>query len=259
MASLLSLLIESAYPDAADRDAAATAGPFRTLRLIGLIHTVIEYGKQLIVSARQRAGTADFLAFAKPFGTVSLKLLIARIGCAVSRAVHLQQRLQYEAGLGGCYNPRAPRPAPADRAPRGRPAASTRSHAKRAARSIDSTLAKLPSVAQIAAEIRTRPIEQVIASICCDLGITPDHALWQQLDQALLAFGVRLSVAPAEFELLTQRARNPDPAADVPRIDVPLTRAPAAQAPPAHRPAVPRAQSPRRTGPPVTAHRSLAA
>ncbi|HEY3846605.1 MAG TPA: hypothetical protein VGL95_05785 [Acetobacteraceae bacterium] len=259
MSSFLSYLLEAAYPDA-NRDGTATSEPYRTLHLLGLIRTIIDYGKQLIVTARQRAGTADFLPFAAPFGTASLKLLLARIGCAVSRAVHLEQKLQYEAGLGGCYRPEPAHPAPGRRTPRtGSATAAARSHAARshAARTgpaEDPDLAHLPSVAQIAAEIRRLPLEQVIATICRDLGITPDHALWQQLNEALAGFGVSLHVPVTEHSQARPCPGAVEPGADAPHAEA--SAAPAQRPPPS---APRQGQAPLCTGPPVFADNRTAA
>jgi len=250
VASFLSSLIEAAYPDA-NRDGTATSEQYRTIHLIGLIRTVIDYARQLIVTARQRAGTADFLSFAAPFGTTSLKLLLARIGCAISRAAHLEQKLQYEAGLGGCYRPEPAHPAPSRRTPRaGSAAAAARSRTGRTGPAEDPDLAHLPSVAQIAAEIRRLPLQQVIAAICFDLGITPDHALWQQLNQALAGFGVSLPISTSEHN-----PAPPRPGAAERRADAPHAETSAAPAEPP-RPIAPRqAQAPPCTGPPEFADR----
>jgi hypothetical protein len=252
VASFLSYLIEAAYPDA-NRD--PTAEPYRSLHLIGLIRTLIDYGKQLIITARLRAGTPDFLSFAAPFGTSSLQLLLARIGCAISRAVHLEQKLQYEAGLGGGYRPEAARAAPSPRTPRaGSAAAVGRSRTRRARPARDPELVHLPTVAQIAAEIRRLPLQQVIAGICCDLGITPEHELWQQLNQALAGFGVSLPVPEKEHA-----PARPHPGAAEPGADPPHAAASATSAqlfpPIAQR----QAQEPLCTGPPASAdHRTVA-
>lgn len=252
--SFLSSLVEAAYPDAS-RDGTATSEPYRTIHLIGLIRAVIDYAERLIVTARQRAGTADFLAFAAPFGTTSLKLLLARIGCAISRAAHLQHKLQYEAGLGGSYRAEPAHPALRRRTPRaGSAAAAVRPHTGRTGPAEDPDLAHLPSVAQIAAEIRRLPLEQVIATICRDLAITPDHALWQQLNQALAGFGVRLPVSISE-----RNPARPGPCAAGQGADAPhaeSSAAPAQSPPPI---ALRQAQAPPCTGPPVSADHSTAA
>jgi hypothetical protein len=250
VASFLSYLIEAAYPDA-HRDDRAASEPYRSLRLIGLIRTLIDYGQRLIISARQCAGTADFLTFAAPFRTSSLKLLVASINCAINRALHLEQKLQYEAGLGGGgYRPEQARPAARDGTPRaGSAAACARTGRARQAR--DPELAHLPTVAQIAAEIRRLPLQQVIAMICGDLGITPQHPLWQQLDQALAGFGVSLPVPVTEHE--------PALAAAEPSADLPRAAASAAPAQPPLPMASPQAQPPPCTGPPISADNRTAA
>jgi hypothetical protein len=252
VASLLSYLIEAAYPDD-NRDGRATAEHYRSLRLIGLIRTLIDYGRQLIITARLRAGTPDFLAFAAPFGTTSLKVLVARIGCAISRAAHLEQKLEHEAKLGGRYRPERARPAPGHRAPRAASAAA-RSRTVRTKPARDPELRHLPSVAQIAAEIRRLPLQQVIATICRDLGITPEHELWQQLDQAVAAFGVKLPVPKSEHGPARPRAHAAEPGAGAPQVEVP-----AASVQPPLPTAPPQAQAPPCTGPPASVDNRTAA
>ena len=237
MRSLLSRLVEAAYPDAGRNGTAATE-PVRSLHLIGLLRTLIDYGRQLIITARQCAGTPDFLAFARPLGTTSLKLLIARIGCAISRAAQLERKLAREACLGA-----QPQPPPARRAPRARPSSPTvRPLLRTADPDSDPELAGLPSVEQIAAEIRHRPMPEVIATICRDLGITQDHKLWREIDHALAAFGLRLP-APVESH-------------DPPR---PGAAASTAAARPAALAGRARVQSPHCTGPPIPTDASIAA
>jgi hypothetical protein len=246
--SLLSFLIEAAYPDAS-RDGTAASEPYRTLRLIGLIRTVIDYGKQLIITARQCAGTADFLAFAAPFGTASLKLLVARIGCAITRAVLLEQKL---GGGGGAYQPEPARRATGRRSPRA--AATARARTVRSKPARDPELAHLPTIAQIAAEIRRLPLQHVIATICRDLGITPDHALWQELNQALAGFGVSLPVPEPEKHPARPQAGAAEQSADTPRAELP-TASVRPSPPTAQR----QAQAPVGTGPPGSAKHHTAA
>ncbi len=52
----------------------------------------------------------------------------------------------------------------------------------------DPRLASLPTPEQIAAEVRRRPVGAVIADICCDLGIRPDHPLWRELQLAIILY-----------------------------------------------------------------------
>lgn len=223
MRSLLSLLVEAAYPDA-DRDGVAASEPCRTLRLLGLVRALIDHATRLIATARTLAGTPGYAAFAAPFGFDSFRVLLARFHCAISRAANLEWKLRRDAGLGGVQPRRTVRKTPRTRAPR-------------AATPVDPELAHLPSAAKIAAEVRRHPIEQVIATICRDLGITPDHALWQELDKALAAFGVRLTAEPEE----------------------PRPPAPIAAARPEPPPPPPHARRPVCTGPPATVGFGIAA
>jgi hypothetical protein len=222
MRSLLSLLVEAAYPNE-DHDSAAASEPCRTLRLLGLIRGLIDHATRLIASARTLAGTPGFAAFTAPFGTTSLRLLVARFRCAISRAAQLEWKLRGDAGIGSAPQRKTARNAARSRAPRAEPP-----H-KHEAEPVDPELAHLPSAAQIAAEIRRRPVEHVIATICRDLGITPDHTLWQELDRALAAFGVRLTVMP-------DKPRPPPPvisAQSAPPTRPPQTKRPVCTGPPA--------------------------
>ncbi len=65
-----------------------------------------------------------------------------------------------------------------------------------AARPIDEAdprLALLPTPEQIAAEVRRRPVGAVIADICRDLGILPNHPLWRDLSLVIIRHGGSLA------------------------------------------------------------------
>jgi hypothetical protein len=167
--------------------------------------------------------------------------------------VLLQQRLEHGAGHGGGHRPEPARAAPSHGTRRAGSAAAARSGTARSRTSRttpvrDPDLAHLPSVAQIAAEIRRLPLQQVIAMICRDLGITPDHELWQQLNQALAGFGVSLPVPGSERSPTLPRPGATEPGADAPRAEA--SDAPT-QPPPTI--AVRQARAPLCTGPPVSA------
>ena len=51
----------------------------------------------------------------------------------------------------------------------------------------------LPTPEQIAAEVRRRPIGAVIADICRDLGIMPNHPLWRELRDVIIRYGGNLA------------------------------------------------------------------
>ena len=58
---------------------------------------------------------------------------------------------------------------------------------------MDPRLARLPTPEQIAAAVRRQPIGAVIADICRDLGIMPNHPLWRELQLAIIGHGGNLA------------------------------------------------------------------
>ena len=60
----------------------------------------------------------------------------------------------------------------------------------------DPRLARLPTEAEIAADVRRRPVGAVIVDICRDLGIRPgdcDRPFWDELCHAIIAYGGSLA------------------------------------------------------------------
>jgi hypothetical protein len=70
-------------------------------------------------------------------------------------------------------------------------AARTRKKPRAAGAAPASLAAAIPSAEQIAAEVRRRPIGEVLADICADIGITCTHPLWPELQEAIVAYGGR--------------------------------------------------------------------
>jgi hypothetical protein len=173
------------------------AAPAAIGRVLSLVRRLIGYGRQLAATAQQRAAAPDFARFAWSFGTDDLAAILARITGALRRAAALESRLSLRAARGQdlaatclrlpAHTPRTARQsAPSDAAARLRPAEATQ----------DPRLARLPTEAEIAAEIRRRPVGAVIADICRDLGIAPgdlDRAFWDELSLAIIEFGGSLS------------------------------------------------------------------
>jgi hypothetical protein len=256
MLPLFAALVQAVAPDP-DRAGAAASEPHRSIRLIYLVRSLLEYGKELLVTARLRYGTPGFAQFARPFGIADARLLVTRIGQAMRRAAILSDMLARQAGLGRHGRGAPARSAPSRRQPRERQPAPDAPppdrRARRTAPAADSSAGNLPhgnlpSAAQIAAELRRRPIAEVIAGICHDLGITPDHPLWQEFREALAAFGVTLTVPQAQHD-----AQPPDvPAAEHSRTARPTIRAMYAAARDAAAQAAPPPREPEHpsTGPP---------
>ena len=205
-------------PAGADQDS-------RAGRLVALVRRLIDYGKELAATLRQR-GTATVPAIRiSGFGTSAIALILARITQGLHRAHALEARLirnaarlDAEARPRRPASPRKPRPA--------RPAAP---HADPAVLCLEHLL----TPEQIAAEVRRRPIGAVIADICRDLGIVPSHPLWREAMIEIISYGGSLATL---FNDTIERVRafhSPGPtAAPSPTPPAALSLFPAARAGP---------------------------
>jgi hypothetical protein len=159
-------------------DPAATAQPSPSARLIGVVRKLIDYGRQLAASFQQRTVNTDVAGATSAFGTKDIALILARITRGLLRATALEASLVR--GTACLETPSRHPAAPAQRHPRAaKPAAE---HADEP----DAGLVRLPTPAQIAAEVRRRPAGAVIADICRDLGILPCHPLWRELSPLII-------------------------------------------------------------------------
>jgi hypothetical protein len=185
---------------------AAATVPAAIGRVLSVVRRLIDYGRQLAGSVQSRAAAPGFALFAKPFGTADLAAILARITNGLRRAAALEAALNQRATRGHDLAPspvrlptaRGPRPArqvaPPDSQPDLQPDLQPADHA--ANHTADPRLARLPTEAEIAAEVRRRPVGAVIADICRDLGITPgqlDRPFWDELSRAIIAYGGNLA------------------------------------------------------------------
>ncbi len=198
-----------------------TTQPSRSARLLDLVRKLIDYGKELATTLRQRAST-DLRFDALRFGTSDLALILARITRGLHRATALEARLLQNAARLDAE------PAPSRAPPR--PRQRTAQPAARRAHQADDLLAHLPTPEQFAAEVRRRPVGAVIADICRDLGILPSHPLWRELQHAIIRYDGSLAnlvedILDRAFPLpATARSRSPAP--------LPASLAPASTGPP---------------------------
>jgi hypothetical protein len=165
--------------------------PSRSGHLLSLVRKLIDYGKELAATLRQGAVPSGMTTLARTFGTSDLRLILARIAQGLRRAGLLEEKIARTADRLDAEP--LPRPAPSPRAPRALPSEAQTSSRRRAqtqqAADADSCLANLPTAEQIAAKVRRQPIGAVIADICRDLGIAPNHPLWNELRSAINAYG----------------------------------------------------------------------
>ena len=176
-----------------DPPRASAAVPAALGRVLSLVRRLIDYGKQLAGTVQQRAAAPGFALFAKPFGTADLAAILDRITAGLRRAAALEATLCQRAARGRDLEPASIR-LPAARGPRAAPQVVPPD--VQADHTEDPRLARLPTEAEIAAEVRRRPVGAVIADICRDLGIAPgrlDRAFWDELSHAIIAYGGSLA------------------------------------------------------------------
>jgi hypothetical protein len=155
-------------------------------RVLSVVRKLIDYGRQLARTVQSRAATPGFALFAIPFGTADLAVILARITNGLRRATALEAALCRRAERGRDLKP-SPFRLPAAH---GSDAASPSAEPLPADPAQDPRLALLPTEAEIAAEVRHRPVGAVIVDICRDLGITPDQfdrASWDALSLVIMA------------------------------------------------------------------------
>lgn len=162
---------EPAQPPDPHQDRAAT----RATRLLGLLHKLIDFGKEMAAAAQQRPTGEALVFLAMHFGTKSTALILASIARGLRLAAILEERL---GGQPARLNPaRAAADALSPRKPRApRPASPPQ----------DKHRTTLPTSPKIAAWFREDPIETVLLHICNELGLTPDDPLWQEVDDILI-------------------------------------------------------------------------
>ncbi len=179
------------------RSATGSAGPELPAGIAALLHTVrilLGFGRHLVATAQDRSASADFNAIAACFGTGRVHAILAHLQRGLLRAAALERVLLARAARGrdiGCGAPREraasvpavapPAGAPATAAPNG--AAGEQSNAasvapKPAARAPrqagwnDPELF-MPTLAELEAQVRRRPIGRTLVDICLDLAVVP--------------------------------------------------------------------------------------
>ena len=153
--------------------------PTSTGRLLGLVRALIDYGRQLAGTLQQRTSATNLADVTRHFGTIDIGEILARITRGLLRAAALETRLDQR--LPTCHAAPAAVSAPSHRQPRTAPQVDPSASAAKP------RIIRLPTPAEIAAQVRRRPIGAVLADICRDLGITTDHKLWRELTLAIIA------------------------------------------------------------------------
>jgi hypothetical protein len=209
-----------------DRPVASANAPSRTGRLLGLVRKLIDYGKGLASALQQRASATNLAVITRNFGTTDIALIVAHITRALHCAVLLEARL-----LNRRIGQQADGPAPTSSPSRPALTSSLSPRQPRADRFADGSdpgLAHLPTVRDIAAEIRRRPVGAVLADICRDLGIVPSDPLWRELRLAIAEYGGNFAALFKDTYKRVSIAIFGPPAVESPAWPAPCPQSPAA-------------------------------
>jgi hypothetical protein len=150
--------------------------PSRIGQVLTLVRWLFDYGKVLLATLQQPPPAPDFVILAAPFGTLDPAVITARILCALRRIIALEARLQQHAATGrdlvvaSLYQRAARKRTPCE-----------------AQEPVEETPEGLPTMEQIEAEVRRKPIGRIIADICRDLGITPGVLSRATLNEVIAA------------------------------------------------------------------------
>jgi hypothetical protein len=190
------------------KDRAGKPVPEHIAAVLSVLSMLIEYGRHLTETVEHRAIWRGFATIAQFFGTAAMPVILAHIHRGLMRVLTLEQMLLRRAARGRDLAILArrndARRAAQQAAPQGEPAAAEPSGphpveappaeqpasrpARRTGPEEPLTLDTLPSMAQLEAEVRRRPIGQTIVAICRDLGISPslcDGTFWHQVFMAI--------------------------------------------------------------------------
>jgi hypothetical protein len=184
---------------------AAEDRPSRFAPLLSIVRKLIDYGRQLATAVQQSNPNTDIHQVAIGFGTYDVKYILARIIRGLLRADELATRLQR---LDSRPEPPQPPPAVASLTRKPHAPATPATRAQKTA----PIAAVLPTPEQIAEQVRRRPIGEVLADICRDLGILPSHPLWRELRLEIIRHGgnlARLMIHILSQPLLDRITRQP--------------------------------------------------
>ncbi len=153
----------------------------RTTRLLGVLHALIAFGKQVAGALQSDPLDAEArFGVIHRFGTLRIKLMLARITRGLLLAEALEAKLALRADRPDpVRTPRAPREPSSPRKPRS-PCTNTPQP-----NDAESLLASLPTAEEIAEQLRTRPVHAVLHEICSNLGIMPSDTLWRDIVNVL--------------------------------------------------------------------------
>lgn len=184
--------------------------PGRLRAVLHAARTLLGYGRHLVQTAKQRATTPAFASIAVCFGTANLSTILAHLNRGILRAMALERVLLARTAAGREIVPPSRRcrtqpPAPPSPDPAAPPnatepsaepsaepspgpsnAPAPRPPRKRASRPAcaDDPEMFMPTLEELEAEIRRRPLGRTLVAICMDLAVVPAFCtgpFWNEL------------------------------------------------------------------------------
>lgn len=196
-------------PPDPNQDRGGSAMPQGIAAVLAVASILADYGRHLIDTVEHRALRRCFGTIAQYFGTTALPVIIAHLYRGVMRAIALEDMLRKRAKSGRdlkILTPRAhmPRKPPTAAGPAelltatpATPAATQATPPRRRARpDVLLSVDDVPSMQQLEAEVRRRPVGRTIVDICRDLGIAPilcTGPFWNQVFLAIHCYRGSLS------------------------------------------------------------------
>ena len=187
-------------PPPLQEDRSSTPMPSCIATLLNVVRVLLGYGKHLDRTLPTQAEHPRFPTLATGFGTYDLRRILAHVQRGILRAMMLERFLLARAAQGRDIEPVQP-PAPAEpeeiealemklRAP-SQPRLPSVGRGPRVDPD-DPMHFSMPTLKELEAQVRSRPVGQTIAEICMDLGIAAnvcDGGFWNEIYLTIAHFG----------------------------------------------------------------------
>jgi hypothetical protein len=189
-------------------DRVAETVPARIAIFLHAVRILLGYGRHLAFTAKDRAAAPSFGSIAICFGTANLPSILAHLRRGILRAIALERVLLARAATGRDVEFVKPRnggkaaPATPGDLPSGQPQAGRKTSRRRPrpAGSDDPEL-YMPTMAELLAQVRRRPLGRTIVDICLDLAVMPGVCtgdFWNELFDLIRGYGGSLATVMHE-------------------------------------------------------------
>ena len=187
--------------------AATIPAPTIPERLAALLHVVcvlLGHGRRLAENVPDRAAGVEFATLAAVCGTYNLPSILVRLQRGILRAMALERYLLARAERGREIafvesrerTPAKPPAEPPEGAPVGAPDGTAQQARPSGRRPFDPDDLRIPTLEELDAEVRRRPLGRTIAMICMDLAVVPGFCtgtFWNQVFDTLQGYGGSLT------------------------------------------------------------------